>query len=335
MHRAQVSRYSTDAFVGRWVYIGAKGQTEYNVSRTSNGLLKFQGPDSNGDMLSGILQPVCNWLQAELATPNGTQVGFIRLSLVVEKCGILSHFMSLGKGEWGKDMISHRAGLGNKSAMVKFGGGTKALQRPTVVGCIGDSIMFNGYPKHLARILEERQAKAWEVQDFGVGSTTAINGIWSYTQRKRYVKALQSGADAIIIMLGTNDSKRANWDEMSYVEGLSGIIRTFLTSQGRDPPCIFLMTPPPTYEGSLPPMGFGSVRAPVVNKDLPKRILPRLAHELGTRLIDIFTPMSGWDLSPHTLFTDGVHPNGEGHTLIAKIVCNALYDAVKSGWLRV
>lgn len=95
-----------EKFVGSWAYLGQKGITVYKVRNTSSGHLLFEGPDSKGKLLSGVLRDRARagrrQLEAELVGQSGETAGWIRLELLEEECALLSTFRPAGKETWGK-----------------------------------------------------------------------------------------------------------------------------------------------------------------------------------------------------------------------------------------
>ena len=89
-----------------------------------------------------------------------------------------------------------------------------------LVACVGDSITYgagisnrtyNSYPAQLGRMLQKFDSR-WGTRNFGVsGATLLRNGDLPYIRQGAYSQALAAEPDAVIIKLGTNDSKPQNW----------------------------------------------------------------------------------------------------------------------------
>jgi len=85
-----------------------------------------------------------------------------------------------------------------------------------LVACVGDSITYgsgisnrdnNSFPAQLGRMLQKFDNQ-WQTQNFGVsGATLLRNADKPYVQQSAYNQALAARPDAVIIKLGTNDSK--------------------------------------------------------------------------------------------------------------------------------
>ena len=88
--------------------------------------------------------------------------------------------------------------------------------------CVGDSITEGAgasgdllnYPGFLGSRLDPEQ---FEVVNLGCGGRTMLKkGDFPYCNEEHHQKVLESEADVIILMLGTNDSKFHNWNEAEY-----------------------------------------------------------------------------------------------------------------------
>mmetsp|Transcript_49543 Transcript_49543/g.150280 ORF Transcript_49543/g.150280 Transcript_49543/m.150280 type:complete len:109 (+) Transcript_49543:469-795(+) len=98
------------------------------------------------------------------------------------------------------------------------------------------------------------------------------------------------------------------WDEEAYIKGLSRVVWALV----EPPALLLLMTPPPLYPGSGTELGMRI--ASVLNEELPRRVLPALAQEMGAELVDTFSLLGGLRLDQARLMQfDGIHPDVEGH----------------------
>lgn len=86
---------------------------------------------------------------------------------------------------------------------------------PVKVACVGASITFGAgttpgksYPSQLQALL----GPGWQVKNFGVsGRTVTKKGDHPYWNEKAFQAAQDFQPDAVIILLGSNDTKAANW----------------------------------------------------------------------------------------------------------------------------
>ena len=104
---------------------------------------------------------------------------------------------------------------------------------PVRITCFGDSITEGigacpmdamSYPSQLSHMLGER----YEVLNMGAsGLTLQKEGDYPYYKDPRYASSFDSRPDIVIIMIGTNDSKKHNWVPERYANQLDTVIRRF------------------------------------------------------------------------------------------------------------
>lgn len=175
--------------------------------------------------------------------------------------------------------------------------------------CIGDSItQAGGYVAGLQTAL----GKPWEVTNFGVsGATLLKKGDKPYSRLAQYAQALQRKPDVATIALGTNDSKPQNWshkeefeaDYKSIIEGLKKANHNVV---------IYCCVPPPAAGNKWGING-------AIIKDEVAPLVRKVAKETSCYVIDLQEPLTG-----KNCLADGVHPNGEGHKLMAAAIYKAL-----------
>ena len=212
-------------------------------------------------------------------------------------------------------------------AMLQAKGGPDTILR---VACVGDSItQGSGYPKRLAEMLNlplkfdgpENQRPAggmlYKVENFGVGgSTMMMKSDRPYAKEKAYRSALDFKPDIVILMLGTNDTRKANPNTYEHIADFvadgTKIVESFQALSSK--PKIFLCLPVPIY-------GVGNYG--LTNENLIAGVLPgvrKIADATKVTLLDMNTPLSGhaeW-------FGDRIHPNGEGAKMIAATAFRAI-----------
>ena len=186
----------------------------------------------------------------------------------------------------------------------------------------GDSITFgagssDGNTKSYAPLLASMLGSAYTVQRDGVsGATLLKKGTPSYFNTQGVVNTIQANPDIITILLGTNDSKPGNWayrDE--FVADYLSLIDTYRALPAA--PDVYPCLPPPA--GELP----GDIRGSIIANEVIPRIL-EAARQRNLPVIDLHTPFL--DTLP-SLFPDGIHPNDEGH----RIMATRIRDAIISG----
>jgi lysophospholipase L1-like esterase len=186
-----------------------------------------------------------------------------------------------------------------------------------LVACVGDSITYgsgisnrnyNSFPAQLGRMLQKFDNQ-WQVQNFGVsGATLLRNADKPYVRQSAYNQALAAEPDAVIIKLGTNDSKPNNWiHKDDFVSDYSSLIDAFAELPSK--PKIWICYPVPAFNDN-----FGISNAVIKDEIIP--LVSRIADLKGVEIIDLYTALS--DAS--ALFPDGIHPNAEGAKLIAEAI---------------
>jgi acyl-CoA thioesterase-1 len=196
---------------------------------------------------------------------------------------------------------------------------TSADESPkTIVACVGDSITqgsgtknprLSSYPAQLRWMLGE----AYTVNNFGVGGTTLLNGgDHPYQKTGAFKRALASKANVVVIMLGTNDTKKQNWQfKDQFVSDYKDLIGQFAALESK--PKIFICLPPP-----VPKTGNYDINEAGVQDQIP--LIKQLAESEHVQLIDNYAP-----LKDHPeLLPDNVHPNEAGAELLARSVYHAI-----------
>jgi lysophospholipase L1-like esterase len=186
-----------------------------------------------------------------------------------------------------------------------------------LVACVGDSITYgsgisnrnyDSYPAQLGRMLQ-KFGGPWETRNFGVsGATLLRNGDLPYVQQSAYNQALTAEPNAVIIMLGTNDSKSWNWvykDE--YVSDYLFLIDSFAQLPSR--PIIWICKPVPAFNDN-----FGITDSVIKDEIIP--MIDQIAQLRDVEVLDLYTALS----DAGDLFPDGIHPNAEGAKLMAEAI---------------
>eukprot|EP01043_Picozoa_sp_COSAG02_P008482 COSAG02_NODE_272_length_26345_cov_761.363179_9_plen_286_part_00 len=145
--------------------------------------------------------------------------------------------------------------------------------------------------------------------------------------------------DVVVIMLGTNDAKRNNWEALGnqsqFTSDAAAMVATFLELPQK--PRVFLSSPPPLYHATY------TMNQTVVGLVMPHILRTVCAQHRDCSYIDMITPLGGWpSLSEPQLFLpnasnhgcdsknpkqckgDGCHPDDLGHAKIASVVAGAL-----------
>jgi acyl-CoA thioesterase-1 len=178
------------------------------------------------------------------------------------------------------------------------------------VACVGDSITRgSGYPDQLQALLGSK----YLVANFGVnGAGASENSSKPYMRQSDFPRAQSFDPDIIIIMLGTNDAKLNNTQDLaSFQDSYKELIREFEALPGDEQ--VFIVDPPPILNNTLN----------LSNETLVQEVIPQInqvADDLNLPTVNIYSVLSN-----HTeVFGDGVHPNSMGGELIASQIYQVL-----------
>lgn len=183
------------------------------------------------------------------------------------------------------------------------------------VACVGNSITFGStlsnrvndcYPTQLSKLLGD----GYNVGNFGKsGATMLRKGDRPYVNQTEYTTAISFAPDIVIIKLGTNDTKPANWAYKSeFKADVNYLIDKF--SELSSVSAVYVCTPSKVYQSNY------GITDEVVSKGVIP-VLKEVTQDRELVLIDIYTAVSGHD---ECFKYDGVHPDAAGTKLIANEV---------------
>ena len=134
-----------------------------------------------------------------------------------------------------------------------------------------------------------------------------------YQKSKQFKAALSSNPDIVVIMLGTNDTKPANWRNSAkdYEVDYRDLISDFEKLPSK--PKIYLCLPP-----YIAKEGRWGINNQETLAQIP--MIKKIAKDLKLEVIDVYAALEGQD----DLIPDTVHPNTGGAALIAKAVAASL-----------
>lgn len=192
------------------------------------------------------------------------------------------------------------------------------------VYCMGDSITYGkgvpeekraeaSYPAVLGKLLGSR----YEVVNYGASGRTLLDipekSYWA-TGYFDIVKLQQP--DIIIVMLGSNDSRRERWNAEKYKESYLALVRELQEIESA--PDIYIMSPPEAFAGEDGKIMYG-IRNDIIHDEI-RRIVREVAEETGVRMIDLYAVTEDHP----EYFYDGVHPNQEGYAVMAQAIYEQL-----------
>ena len=202
---------------------------------------------------------------------------------------------------------------------------TDAKEGQIKIACVGDSITYghgianwpkNNYPAQLQEFLGDE----YHVSNFGhSGKTLSDNGDQPYTESEQYSLSQSYGADVLIIMLGTNDSKPENWKNAdTFIKEYEKLVNKY--KESNPDARIILCTPAKAFY----PDGKSEGKT---NFDIQPSIVEQIRREIRS-----FALMQGYDcIDIYALtenhpewFKDNVHPSKEGANAIAQAIAEKI-----------
>lgn len=195
----------------------------------------------------------------------------------------------------------------------------------TRLACIGDSITAgsgadkdHSYPVLLQKLLGD----GWQVRNFGVsGSTMSGKGNKPYIAEGQWKQAREWKPQVVLIMLGTNDSKKGNMKQAAgFKDDLVAMVKELQALDSK--PRVVLCLPCFVVD----PGAFD-----IDQKRLEQGVLPAItaaAKELGLPLIDVQAATKAAFTKDPSLIPDRVHPNGAGYAILAETIKAGLDEAL-------
>lgn len=194
------------------------------------------------------------------------------------------------------------------------------------VACIGDSTTYghgiknwknNNYPA----LLQKELGDDYCVVNFGMNGTTVQSfGDQPYIENEIFRESIEFDADIIIFMLGTNDSKKENFRSTGdFKKEYNEFINKYL--KGDKTPEIYLCTPTAAYYIDGKKSGPAEFDVDIKNIGKITQAVKELSEERQFELIDINSLTA---MHPEWFEKDGVHPNNEGASEIAKTIAESI-----------
>ena len=201
--------------------------------------------------------------------------------------------------------------MGDPKPLVSGDGDYKIL-------CVGDSITYgqgvlgargrDSYPAILSEITGATTV------NYGLCNRTLLStGNFPYKNEHHYADSLAEKANAVIIMLGSNDSKPQYWDKEAFIEEYTELVRSY--REMPTIPVVYVMIPPAVF---IEQDGTNCDDA-TVGGELADAVR-QVASELSVTVIDLYSLTAGhpeW-------FSDGLHPNAEGNRAIAEKIAEVV-----------
>ena len=188
------------------------------------------------------------------------------------------------------------------------------------VACIGDSItwgftLLNPWKQSYPALLQEMLGEEYEVRNFGYNDASArFDADTPYVKKRVYRESLAWNPDIVLLMLGTNDTKKRNWDPEIFRRDYRRIVESYQELPSN--PRIVLIAPIRIFllQG-LHLLGL----YPETMEEGVRPAIREIAADMGLELIDLkdlFTDSS--------YCMDGVHPQKTGARMLAEAVYSGI-----------
>lgn len=196
----------------------------------------------------------------------------------------------------------------------KCGKGTKEI------ACVGDSITYGAgvmFQRNcaFASLLPEYMGEDYYTVNYGVNARTLMStGDLTYEKTHNSKMFWKSAPDTILFMLGTNDSKKINWNAEQYKKEYIAYVERMKNMESQ--PKLYVM---------LPPRVFKEVKTDkdCCNENIVGELIPivkEVAAQCNVPVIDLYS----FTKDHPEWFNDGVHPNKDGNEAIARKICAEL-----------
>ena len=184
------------------------------------------------------------------------------------------------------------------------------------IACIGDSItwgftLLNPRKQSYPALLQEMLGVDYPVRNFGYNDASArFDADTPYVKKRVYRLSLSWNPDIVIIMLGTNDTKRQNWDPEIFRRDYSKLVDSYLQLPSK--PRVILVAPIRIFlPFKVPILGL----YPETMETGVRPAILEIAAEKELEVIDLK------DLFTDSAYMmDGVHPQRKGAKMMAEAI---------------
>lgn len=193
------------------------------------------------------------------------------------------------------------------------------------IACVGDSITWgftivNRRKYSYPALLQQRLGAEYEVRNFGYNDASArFDADTPYVKKSVYQESLAWNPDVVLLMLGSNDTKKRNWDPEIFRRDYKRIVESYLKLPSQ--PRVILIAPIQIFQPMHIPL-LGLYTETMENGVRPA--IRELAAEMGLELVDLVNLFTD-----SKYMMDGVHPQREG----ARMLEEAIYSGID--WQRM
>ncbi|HFI0150026.1 TPA: GDSL-type esterase/lipase family protein [Streptococcus suis] len=193
--------------------------------------------------------------------------------------------------------------------------GTGAIK----VAAIGDSLTYgygledrirDAYPCVLAELLGSH----YQVSNFGLsGRSLQSTTDFPYLKEVNAQLSLESEADIVIIMIGSNDSRAPYWNRERFASEYRQLVERYMNLPSQ--PDVYVVVPP-----YVPTSRFGLDNS-IIKEEL-QVIIPNIADDLGIKSINLY-PVTEARMD---YYSDGLHLTPKGNRIIAEEIYHHLFQ---------
>ena len=193
------------------------------------------------------------------------------------------------------------------------------------IACVGDSITWgftivNRRKYSYPALLQQRLGVGYEVRNFGQNDAAArFDADTPYVKKRVYQESLAWNPDVVLLMLGSNDTKRRNWDPEIFRRDYKRIVESYqkLPSEPR----VILIAPIQIFQPMHIPV-LGLYSETMENGVRPA--IREIAAEMGLELVDLVNLFTD-----SKYMMDGVHPQREGARMLEEAIFNGIRDILQ------
>jgi len=189
------------------------------------------------------------------------------------------------------------------------------------VACIGDSItwgftLLNPWKQSYPALLQGLLGDGYEVRNFGYNDASArFDADTPYVRKGVYRKSLECNPDIVLLMLGTNDTKKRNWDPAVFRKDYRRLVESYRSLPSN--PRIVLIAPIRIF--LVKGIALLGVYPDTMETGVRPAIL-EIGQEMGLQVVDLVDV-----LQESSLCLDGVHPQREGTRMIAEKIYESVF----------
>lgn len=187
------------------------------------------------------------------------------------------------------------------------------------VAAIGDSLTYgygledrirDAYPCILAELLGSH----YQVSNFGLsGRSLQSTTDFPYLKEVNAQLSLESEADIVIIMIGSNDSRAPYWNRERFASEYRQLVERYMNLPSQ--PDVYVVVPP-----YVPTSRFGLDNS-IIKEEL-QVIIPNIADDLRIKSINLY-PVTEARVD---YYSDGLHLTPKGNRIIAEEIYHHLFQ---------